>query len=191
MRIIHLCVAIFLPIVSTSLSAQEFDKQKATADAKATVQAFGGALKSELIAAMQSGGPVNALNVCNVKAMPITASVSEQRDAQISRVSLKNRNPGNTPNDWQKLVLEDFDNRAAAGEDIATMASVSVIDIDGKKQLRFMKAVPTEGACLACHGQNIAPDIQTKLYDLYPEDKATGYTLGQVRGAIVVIKDHM
>jgi len=53
-----------------------------------------------------------------------------------------------------------------------------------------MKAVPTEGVCLACHGQNISPEVQTKLNELYPDDKATGYSLGQVRGAIVVIKDY-
>ncbi len=190
MKPIALSIALVLPFLSLSLPAQEFDKQKATAEAKATVQAFGGALKTELIAAMSAGGPLNALDVCNVEAMPITAHVGEEKNSDVSRVSLKNRNPDNVPNEWQKSVLEDFDARAANGEEIGPMASVSVVETDGKTQLRFMKAVPTEGACLACHGQNISSEVQTKLNELYPEDKATGYSLGQVRGAIVVVKDY-
>ncbi|MEM7257940.1 MAG: DUF3365 domain-containing protein, partial [Pseudomonadota bacterium] len=155
-----------------------------------TVKAFGAALKTELVAAMQDGGPTAALSVCNVEAMPITSRLGNERNAAVSRASLNNRNPDNVPSEWQKLVLEDFDKRAANGEDIVPMASVSVVDNNGKKQLRFMKAVPTEGVCLACHGQQIAPDVQASLDNLYPEDKATGYSAGQVRGAIVVVKDY-
>ena len=190
MKFVALSIALLLPTFAPSLQAEEFDKQKAIADARAATKAFAGSLKTELIAAMQAGGPVNALGVCNLEAMPITTRVGESQNAQISRVSLKNRNPDNAPNDWQSTVLEDFDTRAANGEDIATMASVSVVDVSGKKQLRFMKAVPTEGACLACHGQTISTEVTTKLNELYPQDKATGYTPGQVRGAIVVVKEY-
>ena len=86
-------------------------------------------------------------------------------------------------------MLEEFNAGAADGEDIVAMASVDVVDPVNKKQFRFMKAVPTEGACLLCHGAEIAPEVQAKLDEHYPEDKATGYSLGDVRGAIVVIKD--
>lgn len=179
-----------VPLFTFSLNAHAFDQQQATDQAKAIVQQFGKSLKSELIGAMKAGGPENALNVCNIEAMPITENASALNDAQVSRVSLKNRNPDNVPNDWQREVLQDFDTRAASGEDIAKMASVSVVDHAGKKQLRFMKAVGTEAPCLACHGQQLSAEVQTRLDELYPDDKATGYSLGQVRGAIVVIKDY-
>ena len=52
-----------------------------------------------------------------------------------------------------------------------------------------MKALPTEQVCLGCHGANLAPEVQAKLSELYPVDKATGYELGQVRGAVVVQKN--
>jgi len=190
MKTVTLMLALSLAISSSSLHSQEFDQQKAVAEVKEIVKSFGGALKSELVAAMQKGGPENALNVCNVEAMPITAQAATEHNALVSRVSLKNRNPDNVPNDWQRTVLEDFDARAADGEDVAPMASVSVVDVDGKKQMRFMKAIPTEGACLACHGQQLSAEVQSRLDSLYPEDKATGYSLGQVRGAIVVVKDY-
>ena len=185
-----LSIALSITLFSTSSIAQEFNQEQAAADAKATVKAFGDALKDELIAAMKAGGPGYALGVCNIEAMPITARLSQDKDATISRVSLKNRNPGNVPNEWQRLALEEFDARVKAGEDIAPMASMSVVELNGKRQVRFMKAVPTDAACLACHGQQIAPDVQAKLDSLYPQDKATGYSQGQVRGAIVVVKDY-
>ena len=42
--------------------------------------------------------------------------------------------------------------------------------------------------CLQCHGQSIAPDVREKLSGLYPEDKATGYREGDIRGAFVVTR---
>ena len=89
----------------------------------------------------------------------------------------------------KKKVLEDFNARALKGEDIAKMGFAEVVENNGKKQLHFMKALPTQKLCLTCHGSNIVAPIQEKLTELYPDDKATGYKEGEVRGAVVVIKD--
>jgi len=51
-----------------------------------------------------------------------------------------------------------------------------------------MKAIPTGGGCLLCHGTNLSPEIGQALADLYPEDRATGFTEGDIRGAFVVIQ---
>jgi len=51
-----------------------------------------------------------------------------------------------------------------------------------------MKAIPTGEGCLKCHGQNIAPEITAKLKENYPDDKATGFKLGDVRGAFSIIQ---
>lgn len=183
-------LSLLMTVFSAAAYAGEFDKQKAVDEAKSITKAFAGELQKTLKAAMQSGGPVNALSVCNVEAIPISDGVSAAKDASVSRVSLKNRNPDNVPNDWQKSVLLDFDARAAAGESIEKMASVDVVDNNDKKQLRFMKAIPTGGVCMACHGGQLDAEVQSKLDELYPDDKATGYQPGDVRGAIVVIKDY-
>ena len=165
------------------------DKKAAIAEAKKITKDFTSSLKTELKAAMKAGGPINALSVCNTRAMPITQTVAKKYQAELSRVSLKNRNPANVPNFWQKAVLEDFDKRAAKGEDVVKMAYASIVDNKGKKQLRFMKAMPTGAVCLTCHGSKIDKKVQAKIKQLYPHDKATGYSLGQVRGAVVVVKD--
>jgi hypothetical protein len=179
-----------ISLLACSVSfADTLDKPAALKEAKTITQQFAGSLREALTGAMQSGGPLNALQVCNIEAMPITQGISDEKSADVSRVSLKNRNPDNTPSDWQRIVLQDFDKRAAAGESIETMASHEFVETDGNTQLRFMKALPTGGACLVCHGQELDKDLQTKIKQLYPDDKATGYNLGEVRGAIVVVKD--
>ena len=165
------------------------EKKQAVKEAKMITKAFGGALQKELKKAMKAGGPINALNVCNTEAMPITKKAAIDHNALVTRVSLKNRSPDNIPNAWQKLVLEDFDTRAAKGESVKKMGYSKIVEEDGKKTLRFMKALPTGGKCLDCHGTEIDADVQAKLKELYPDDKAIGYEKGQVRGAIVVIKD--
>jgi hypothetical protein len=53
-----------------------------------------------------------------------------------------------------------------------------------------MKAIPTGGLCLACHGETIDPAVAGKIAELYPEDKATGFREGDLRGAFVVIDRH-
>jgi hypothetical protein len=52
-----------------------------------------------------------------------------------------------------------------------------------------MQAIPTGALCLQCHGENISPEVQAELARLYPEDKATGYSAGDIRGAFVVTRD--
>lgn len=175
--------------VNTSDSTTGIDQKAEVQKAKKITKAFGGSLKSALKKAMKEGGPINALKICNTEAMPITKRVAEEHGAILSRVSLKNRNPDNVPNAWQKKVLEDFDARFAKGESVKKMAFSEIVENDGKKQLRFMKALPTGGKCLECHGSSIDADVSAKLAELYPEDKATGYEKGQVRGAVVVLTD--
>ncbi len=42
--------------------------------------------------------------------------------------------------------------------------------------------------CRVCHGQKVADAVQESLEVWYPDDMATGYALGQVRGAISLVQ---
>ena len=50
--------------------------------------------------------------------------------------------------------------------------------------------MPAYGTCLACHGtaDNIPEAVKRKLAADYPNDRATGYAPGQIRGAVTVKK---
>jgi hypothetical protein len=164
------------------------DTDAEIARAKAAIKQFAGALQTELKTAMQAGGPVAAIGVCNTQAMPITERVAEQHGMQLSRVSLKNRNPANVPNEWQAAVLENFDRQKEAGKDITKLAWSETVDTADGQEFRFMKAIPTGEVCLKCHGSKLAPEVGQVLAELYPEDRATGYSEGDIRGAFVVTR---
>lgn len=162
------------------------DKAVLVEQAKAAVQALGGALKAELEAAVKTGGPVAALSVCRIKAPELAKAISAEQGMAVKRVSLKNRNPVmGAANEWQTNVLNDFETRKAAGEDPATLAYAEVVD----HEFRFMKAIPTAAVCLGCHGTNLSPALTAKLTELYPQDQAVGYKEGDLRGAFVVVKN--
>ena len=164
--------------------AAPVDKAALVEQAKGAVQKLGGTLKGELEAAMKAGGPVEALTVCQKRAPEIAKSVSDESGMQVSRVSLKNRNPNGAANEWQSKVLNEFDSRKAAGEDPNTLVYSDIVN----NEFRFMKAIPTGQLCLTCHGTNISPAVTAKLKELYPKDIATGYKEGDIRGAFVAVK---
>ena len=104
---------------------------------------------------------------------------------EIKRVSLKPRNRKTAiPDEWERMVLEHFDERQSKGEAPGKMAYGEIID----GQFRFMKAQGVEPVCLKCHGERLAPEVEDALNQHYPNDKATGYSLGQVRGAFSLSK---
>ncbi|MFP3874483.1 MAG: DUF3365 domain-containing protein [Thiohalophilus sp.] len=169
----------------------------ATADQKAAhveqsreaVKQFFGKLKGELQAGMKAGGPVNAIEVCSEKAPDIARQVSEKNDLKIGRTSLKPRNSDNAPDEWEKSVLREFEQRKADGENPGKMEKHAIVEQDGQQHFRYMKAIPTGELCLKCHGSELDPGVSAKLEKLYPEDRATGYSEGDLRGAFTIIKD--
>jgi hypothetical protein len=105
---------------------------------------------------------------------------------KVAHTSLKYRNETNQPAAWEKAVLEQFEQRKAKGEAVKTMEFSEVTEVDGKKVFRYMKAIPTGDVCLKCHGGNIAEPVSAKINSLYPNDKATGFNKGDIRGAFTV-----
>lgn len=135
-------------------------------------------------------GVVSAIAVCHEKAPQMAKNASEQTGWGIRRVSLRNRNPKAVPDAWERAGLEDFDRRAAGGEALSGLERFGVVETDGKKEYRYMKALPVQRVCVACHGTeaNIKPEVAEKIKALYPEDKGVGYDIGQIRGAITIRK---
>jgi hypothetical protein len=179
--------AIFITALLPGISLG-FDETAELEQAITATNEFAGALKSELMEAMQSGGPIEAIEVCNTQALTISEEVSQENNLTLSRVSLRNRNPGNAPNSWQAAVLINFENRHQAGEDTTALTWQGIAQTDSGREFRFMKAIPTGQLCLQCHGTALAPPVAEKLTELYPSDKATGFNVGDLRGAFVVIR---
>lgn len=167
----------------TCFTFAENDTQK---EARNHAMLLGKTLKSELHTTMVSDGPLAAIKVCNEKAVPLTAQITEQSGWNVGRTSLKVRNPANQADVWEQAQMQEFDRLLSAGQAPATLEVFQETQKNGKTVQRFMKAIPVEAGCLACHGDAIIEPVRTKLDQLYPDDKARGYSLGQLRGAFTL-----
>jgi len=166
------------------------DQAALLTDARKIATAVPAKLLAVLTEEMNQGGPEQAMTTCRDKAPKMVAAASAETGWSVRRVSLKNRNPKAVPDPWERAALEDFDRRAAAGDAPATLEKAELVDEDGHKVYRYMKALPTQPLCLNCHGasEQLTPAVKAKLAELYPQDKAVGYGVAQLRGAITLKK---
>ncbi len=156
------------------------------AKASELVKTFAGMLKPKLKATIQADGLEHAISVCSEEAPKIARQLSEESGWNIRRVSLKPRNTNSAvPDDYEKKILEQFNEYQISVESPSVIENSEIID----KQYRYMRAQIVEGICLNCHGSSMSPNIKKAIKKYYPEDAATGYSLGQVRGAFSLIKD--
>lgn len=137
---------------------------------------------------LETVGAENAIPVCKQVAPALAESYSKGGQV-LKRVSLKARNQAlGTPDAWEKTALESFDQAQREGKPIDKLETSTVSkDADGR-WFRYMKAIPTQPQCLQCHGKpaDISSGMKAKLATEYPNDKATGYSVGEIRGAISI-----
>jgi len=153
--------------------------------AKALAMQLGGRLKAELSA----NGPESAVSVCKEIAPQIAASLSKQTGWEVGRVGTRVRNvKTGTPDAWEAKALATFSERMKQGEKPDTMELAEVVTEPSGKYLRYAKAMAVQPMCLTCHGpvESIPEGVRARLQAEYPMDKATGYKVGELRGAIVV-----
>ena len=187
MRTLHLAALPLLAIAASTVAAQDTSW---VGDARKVATSIPPKLVAVLTEEMGKGGPEGAIGVCRDVAPQMAKAASAETGWAIRRVSVKNRNPRAVPDAWERAVLEDFDRRAAAGEAPATLEKAEVVVEDGKQYYRYMRALPVQSLCLNCHGaqEQLTPAVKQKLRELYPDDKATGYKPGDIRGAMTIRK---
>jgi hypothetical protein len=149
-------------------------------------------LGQKLKTALSTDGPLSAVSVCKEAAPAIANSLSAEHGVQITRVGTRARNQKmGIPNVWQKEALTQFEERLAAGEKPADLEYWKVVETaNGKRELHYAKAIAVQPQCLSCHGQaqDIPAALAEKIRQEYPNDQATGYSAGKLRGAVVITK---
>jgi hypothetical protein len=176
--------ALGAPIAVSAAQPSEADLQ----DARALAKEFMTSLKGELEAAIAEGGPVNAIAVCRGAAPGIAGEISSTSGWAVGRTAMKVRNPRNAPSVRERAVLMKFMARAEKGEDLTKMESAAVIEEGDRRYLHYMKAIPTGGVCLTCHGSDLGPELEEAIQESYPADAATGFEAGELRGAFTFVK---
>ena len=143
-------------------------------------------VRAFFIQEIEKGGFSSAVRVCSEKAQEITQKFTTQTGHYIRRVSLRYRNPKNAPDNYERRKLEEFDrlNR----EKKLSNEYFEVVDEHRVRYLRYMRPLAAAPLCMTCHGpkESIPSEVQVILREKYPEDRATGFLVGDLRGAISV-----
>ena len=129
-------------------------------------------LKKALLAGMQEG-PLNAIRVCKDQAPAIVDSLATE-GVEIGRTSHRLRNPVNSAPAWVDPILKEY-----LGEGSDRAAKLVHLPTD---RLGYVEPIVTQALCLACHGQDLAPEVVAQINRAYPDDKATGFEIGDLRG---------
>jgi len=137
-------------------------------------------LSAQLQQAMKEGGAAEAIRYCNLNANTLVDSLSRTHYASIRRTSLKVRNPANKPNTDERKVLDAYAAMAASGSELKPL--VELLD---QNTVSFYAPISVNAFCLQCHGK-VGESLKSEDYAVikqhYPQDEATGYAEGDLRG---------
>lgn len=154
-------------------------------EAASRIRSVAEALQGRLEATLKAEGPVAAIRVCKEEAPAIAAGFSTD-GWTVRRIGTRVRNTvTNTPTEAEREILARFE--ALAPEQRETAIEEGLSD-DG---YYFYKPIfAAKPACLICHGpaEQIGDEVRAALASAYPDDQATGYALGDLRGAFVAGK---
>lgn len=159
--------------------------EEALERARTAGKALGSDLMGQLMEELAKGGPAEALKVCSEVAQDVAASYSGD-GLWIRRVSLKVRNPADRPDPWEEEQLERLETLNRDGKLPPEVAAV--VREGGQPMLRWLKPIVVAEACLQCHGdpESFDPKVRRVLAERHPDDEATGYQVGDLRGAVSV-----
>lgn len=133
-------------------------------------------LKLALTTGMQKG-PLNAISVCKDEAPAIAASLSSE-EIQMGRTSHRLRNPDNSAPEWVDAALQSY-----LDEDYDRTPRLVPLQ---NGRVGYVEAIETQPLCLACHGNVLAPEVAAHIEGTYPNDEATGFGVGDLRGVFWV-----
>jgi len=118
-------------------------------------------------------GPAQAIGACHVRA-PEVASALSSDGIIVGRSSHRLRNPTNASPKWVAPVLEAYTSSSGDREP-------RVVPLPNDR-LGYVEPILLKPLCLTCHGESLAPDVAARINELYPEDRAVGYEIDDLRG---------
>jgi hypothetical protein len=134
-------------------------------------QALGAQLLTTLQGAIAENGHVGAVDVCHTQAPGIAEAVSAERGVRVGRTSLRQRNAANVPPAWAAAAVQGGVTQAVWWQGPAG-------------EWGELTPILTAAPCTSCHGtpEALAPGVSEAIASRYPDDQATGFEEGSLRG---------
>ena len=139
-------------------------------------------LVSQLQNAIAEKGVPGAIDFCNVNALGILQKVSDTYQVSIRRASNRYRNSSDQPTADEQAILEAYEYNAE--KDLKSEPNIQKVQ-NGEVLLYTKPIVIPNGMCLSCHGEagkEINEETLQKINELYPDDRAKGHQVGDLRG---------
>lgn len=177
---IGITISLVCIFISCTSNLTDKEKEHYTIKGKEIAVASFNELSSQLMEQMKLGGPNKAIPFCNENALPITNQLSEKYQVTIKRTSDKLRNKQNAPNEREQEIIEEYKKQQLHNEKLNP-----IVEIDANNKKHFYAPIIMKSNCLVCHGKRTEM-LQVKtdsiLKTLYPNDEATAYSEGELRG---------
>ncbi|MCW7462401.1 Tll0287-like domain-containing protein [Leptospira limi] len=140
-------------------------------------------LQKKLSTAMSEGGTTSAIPFCKQNALGFTAKMGMANNVTLKRVTDRPRNEKNLLSPEEVLVFKEIQKQKSS----AGVFPSRVVSSD--TNVTVYVPIPFMGQCVPCHGkkEEMQNETKTTLNKLYPNDMATNYQIGDLRGLFVVI----
>jgi hypothetical protein len=135
-------------------------------------------LKQALGTALAERGPAGAIATCSEIAPRLAERLSTS-PVRIGRTTRRTRNSANAAVGWRLAALDHFE----AIRPTERPGAIYATRLPGGGT-GVAEPLIVDDVCLVCHGENLAPDVAAALAERYPDDRATGYARGDLRGIV-------
>jgi hypothetical protein len=131
---------------------------------------LGKALLAELTEGLKQG-PAPAITVCSERAPVLAAEKAKEFGVRIGRTSRSLRNPANGAPEWAK-------------QHVAGGAAAPAYFAGPGGEFGALFPIQLQPQCVQCHGKpaELAAEVKDVLAKKYPQDRATGFAAGDLRG---------
>jgi len=146
------------------------------------LQTLGKKLKQHL----KKDGLIEGAKFCSLNAYDLTNEIDKKYgdDVHVKRISTKYRNMANAPTEDESKILNAI---ATLNEEEVILPPYFIEQVNRDTYKYYKPLVISKGICLECHGDiKKGKAITTFIDKAYPHDKARGYKIGDMRGAVLV-----
>ena len=157
-----------MPVVLDTLSASQQQQKRVALAAR---DAMFEKLSGRLMSVIESDGPAQAIWVCRTDAPAIGEQIEREFGVEIGRTSFRLRNSTNAGPEWVAPFV-------AAKVDEPTFVALPDDTLGALLPIRLKQK------CTVCHGDrdSLRDDVRAALDLHYPNDQATGFREGDLRG---------